>query len=263
MNVENLTQARSKSKQAVTISAKRLLTSVERNSGLEFISSLVRNLEKTFDGFSDIDDQYTLLTEDDKYAEHITVNGENLADYRNNVFAIFEEAKAKYLNFKAEQSTKPIRLLFSHQVARLTAVFEHINPIMQTSTPDIDMIKYDRDQMDIIHGEILTVLQKIQSYSGINIESEQKIVRDLTKTTDKFRREIHTVLNHKDSSTVPSEELSTGPNSPPSTVPAETAFQSPFLNTRTSRTDLKLKKLSLPIFSGKRKDWPDFKAIWT
>ena len=93
-DIESLKRERSKAKQAVTVSSRRLTNAVRREVDDETLTNLTAELDKAYDEFCEIDDAYKLLVEQEPdYDVHRVVNGEDLALYASNVCKAYEEAR--------------------------------------------------------------------------------------------------------------------------------------------------------------------------
>ena len=101
-DVEARKQERSKSKMAVTLAAQRLISATHRDSDFEVVKALIVELEKAYDDFCVISEEYELLVSDEKFTEHRVVNGDDLITYNANVKQTYEEARNVYGIIKAE-----------------------------------------------------------------------------------------------------------------------------------------------------------------
>jgi uncharacterized ubiquitin-like protein YukD len=79
--VEARKQECSKSKMAVTLAARRLMSATHRDVEFEVVQALVVELEKAYDDFCVISEEYELLVSDKKFTEHPVVNGDDLIMY--------------------------------------------------------------------------------------------------------------------------------------------------------------------------------------
>ena len=83
--LETTKQERSKSKMAVTRAARRLMGATYRNVDFEVLKGLSVELENVYDDFCVTSEEYELLVTDEKFAEHLVVNGDDLKTYNANV----------------------------------------------------------------------------------------------------------------------------------------------------------------------------------
>ena len=73
--VEEKKQERTKAKQQVTTASRRLTRAVDRGVDIDILTVLMVELEKAFDDFCIIDEEYKILVSDEEHAEHGIVNG--------------------------------------------------------------------------------------------------------------------------------------------------------------------------------------------
>ena len=56
---------------AVTVASRRLIGSCNRDADFDILKNLMFELEKVFDDFCCINEQYEVVVADEKYAEHV------------------------------------------------------------------------------------------------------------------------------------------------------------------------------------------------
>jgi hypothetical protein len=140
MNVEDKKQERSKAKMAVA--ARRLIGAYNRECEYDILKDSMFELEKVFDDFFVINEEYELIVSDEKYAEHRVVNGEDIKTYRDNVKRCYQEARSVFVSVKTtieqkarQQSAGPVKVALKNDICRIreliTVVDERVlNQIM-------------------------------------------------------------------------------------------------------------------------------------
>ena len=68
--VEDKKQERTKAKQQVTKASQRLTGAVDRNANIDVLTALMVELEKVYDDFCVIDEEYETLVSNEEHAEH-------------------------------------------------------------------------------------------------------------------------------------------------------------------------------------------------
>ena len=68
--VEDKKQERTKAKQQVTKASRRLTGVVDRNADIDVLTALMVKLEKVYDDFCVIDEEYETLVSNEEHAEH-------------------------------------------------------------------------------------------------------------------------------------------------------------------------------------------------
>ena len=94
--VEDKKQERSKGKQQVTKASRRLTGAVDRNSDIE--------LEKVYDDFCVVDEEYKTLVLNEEFAEHQIVNGLDITAYQANVNEVYTGARNAFMQAKATKT---------------------------------------------------------------------------------------------------------------------------------------------------------------
>lgn len=103
--VEDKKQERTKAKQQVTKASKRLTGAVERNADVDVLTAMMVELEKVYDDFCVIDEEYQTLVLDEEHAEHRIVNGLDITAYRTNVNEVYTGARKDFEQAKASKTS--------------------------------------------------------------------------------------------------------------------------------------------------------------
>ena len=103
--VEDKKQERTKAKQQVTKASKRLTGAVERNADVDVLTAMMVELEKVYDDFCVIDEEYQTLVLDEEHAEHRIVNGLDITAYRTNVNEVYAGARKDFEQAKASKTS--------------------------------------------------------------------------------------------------------------------------------------------------------------
>ncbi len=94
MSIVEKKQERSKAKTAVTLASRRLIGAVHRDVEYDdVLKDLMTELEKVYDDFWVVNEEFELIVLQDENSEHRTVNGEDVSEYRDNVKKCYEEAR--------------------------------------------------------------------------------------------------------------------------------------------------------------------------
>ena len=92
---------RSKAKHSVTIAARRLTDAAERKADIEILKSLMIDLEKVYEDFCMVNEEFQILVADEENAEYRVVNGEDIETYGMNVQQTYLGARDAYTMAKA------------------------------------------------------------------------------------------------------------------------------------------------------------------
>ena len=307
--VEEKKQERTKAKQQVTTASRRLTRAVDRGVDIDILTVLMVELEKAFDDFCIIDEEYEILVSDEEHAEHEIVNGLDLTTYRANVSEVYTGARNAFVQAKAAKTTS---------VAQLDLVPPSANPPTQdgNTTPSEQgpvqtAASSSLSQMSV-GGTVSSVSSQNDSVAASvsNVQAtdfhggagpfipSQPPFQQPTATHVYPGHTMNVFPYQPVSYAMPTQANNlltglgpishTGYSMPPSQhyfVPMPSFQQSiggqPYPGQQVNpsphhlsnsgvadqsegavATGVHLKKMTLPIFSGQRKDWPEFKTVW-
>jgi hypothetical protein len=91
--IQEKKQERSKAKSAVTLASRRLTNAANRDVEFEVLKGLMTDLERVYDDFFCVNEEFEELVLPEEHAEHRTVNGESITEYTRNVQRCYEEAR--------------------------------------------------------------------------------------------------------------------------------------------------------------------------
>ena len=115
MSVHEKKQERTKAKTAIKLGARRLISAVNREVDFESLTDLMLEIEKSYDEFFIINEEFESLVAKEENKEHsivnqhhleLLVNGEDLVTYRENVKKSFVEAQEVFLKRRNEDKSK-------------------------------------------------------------------------------------------------------------------------------------------------------------
>ena len=102
--VEDKKQERTKAKQQVNKASRRLTGAVERKAD-DVLTAMMVELEKVYDDFCVVDEEYETLVSNEEYEEHRIVNGLDITAYRANVNEVYTGAKNAFVQAKASKAS--------------------------------------------------------------------------------------------------------------------------------------------------------------
>ena len=102
MSVEDKKIERSKAKMGVTVASRRLIGAVNREREYDILKNLMIDLEKAYDDFCNVNEEFEIIVCEKKYAEHRLVNGEDIKTYKNSVYNTYQDARKLYVYAKRE-----------------------------------------------------------------------------------------------------------------------------------------------------------------
>ena len=185
MSVLEKKQERGKAKTAVTLASRRLIGAVHRDVEYDVLKNLMTELEKAYDDFCVVNEEFELVVLQDENSEHRTVNGEDVSEYRDNVKKCHEEAREVFLVQKAATqeiskslTVEPVRIDLRLQVRRIGELLEVIESNINTSSPNIHALQLDQQDLqstlDTLCGKTseLSLISSSKSSQDMFLKSE-------------------------------------------------------------------------------------------
>lgn len=108
--VEEKKQERTKAKVQVTKASRRLTGAIERKADVDVLTALMVELEKVYDDFCVIDEEYETLVSEEEHADHRVVNGLDIIAYRANVKEAYTVARNAFMQAKAPKTSNVVQL---------------------------------------------------------------------------------------------------------------------------------------------------------
>ena len=215
-DVEARKQERSKSKMAVTLAARRLISAIHRDADFEVIKALIVELEKAYDDFCVVSEEYELLVSDEKFSEHCVVNGDDLTTYNSNVKQICEEARNVYGIIKAENEKSkqnsamaPLRTTIKRDMNRLQDIISAVDTSLTQESPSLDSLQMDRrSDMEQLLDEIC---DKVSKLAALQPDTQlQDDVETIMGTAFNRIRRVNLYLKENQASKAPMTSINVG-----------------------------------------------------
>ncbi|CAB4032909.1 Hypothetical predicted protein [Paramuricea clavata] len=275
MNVEDKKQERSKAKMAVTVAARRLIGAYNRDCEYDILKDSMFELEKVFDDFCVINEEYELIVSDEKYAEHRVVNGEDIMTYRDNVKRCYEEARSVFVSVKTtieqkarQQSAGPVKVALKNDICRIHELITVVDESFKLENVNMGALQLDKNDLQSILNIIcdnMAKLGSIETQEQVNLiqEDVDAIIRAVYNCIRKINLFLHEQQAfvkslHIETATLPSETntpLRTStpypprrstPTSPLRTLRPSTPCLPPEINTNTPLRTLRPSTPCLP-----------------
>ena len=185
MSVLEKKEDRSKAKTAVTLASRRLIGAVNRDVKYDVLKNLMTELEKAYDYFWVVNEEFELIVLQDENSKHRTVNGESVSEYRDNVKKCHEEAKEVFLVRKAATqeiskslTVEPVKIGLRLQVRRIGELLEFIESNINTPSPNMHASLLDQQDLqstlDTLCGKTseLSLISSSQSSQDMLLQDE-------------------------------------------------------------------------------------------
>ena len=192
--IQEKKQERSKAKTSVTLAARRLIGAANRDVEYEILKSLMTELEKGYDDFCCVNEEFEHLVLEEENVELRIVNGEDIMQYRNNVQRSYEEARDVFVQLKAQneeinksKTSGPARLALKLDICRIGELLKASEKNFNNPNPNIQALKLDmqdlQSMVDVMCQKTseLCLIASSQSENDIQLQSEiDKVVGKFT-----------------------------------------------------------------------------------
>ncbi|CAB3984059.1 Hypothetical predicted protein [Paramuricea clavata] len=260
---------------AVTVAARRLIGAYNRDCEYDILKDSMFELEKVFDDFCVINEEYELIVSDEKYAEHRVVNGEVIMTYRDNVKRCYEEARSVFVSVKTtieqkarQQSAGPVKGALKNDICRIHELITVVDESFKLENVNMAALQLDKNDLQSILNIIcdnMVKLGSIETQEQVNLiqEDVDAIIRAVYNCIRKINLFLHEQQAfvkslHIETATLPSETntpLRTStpypprrstPTSPLRTLRPSTPCLPPEINTNTPLRTLRPSTPCLP-----------------
>ena len=291
--IDDIREERTRVKHRVTIAAKRLRAAIERNADQACITTFMTELERAYCDFEISNDDYheclcvLALDEDVNIDEYSIVNGMNMKEYEASVFETYKDVMEMYSEFcetikcrdqllKSDSVCSPdghsVNMSSPECVNQLnvnpcyTIHSSQDNPSVYNVPP---MVNVSQLPVNVNQGSIPSVHVVNSCVTGFNPTATVMT----TASSYPHNPAAHQVPNYLRSSPEPATAWQSHPMYQNGFNGTPYSGQSPWYNEahssrahlehdRFRSTETYIKKFSLPEFSGARRDWPEFQAVW-
>ena len=238
--IQEKKQERSKAKTAVTLASRRLTNAANRDVEFEILKGLMTDLEKVYDEFWCVSEEFEELVLHEEYAEHRTVNGEDLIEYRRNVQRSYDEARDVFVQQKARneeisksQAAGPARIALRFDLRRMGELLKAVDENFKNLNPNVEALKLDKQELQSMLDMMckktseLYLIESSQSEQDLQLQSEiDKAVGQVysqVRTINLYLQKHERSLSSLSKEQVSSEGTSSGSyedNSPSEDVPS-------------------------------------------
>ena len=203
MSVEDKKIERSKAKMAVTVASRRLIGAVNRESEYDILKNLMIDLEKAYDDFCNVNEEFEIIVCEEKYAEHRLVNGEDIKTYRDGVYNTYQDARKLYVYAKREneenirkRTAEPVKVALKSDICRIHELITVIDNNLELENINADVLLLDKAELQLILNVICENVNKLYSIESqdedLPIQKDiDEIVSDVYKRTRKINLYLH------------------------------------------------------------------------
>ena len=173
MSVEDKKIERSKAKMAVTVASRRLIGAVNRENEYEILKNLMLDLEKVYDDFCRVSEEFEIMVCEDKYAEHRVVNGEDIKTYKDGVYNCYQDARKLYVYAKREteesyrkRTADPIKVALKNDIRRIHELITVIDNNLELVNINADVLQLDKVELQSMLNVVCENVNKLYSFES-------------------------------------------------------------------------------------------------
>ena len=174
MNVEEKKQERSKAKMAVTVASRRLVGAVNRDTEYDILKSLMSELEKVFDDFCMVNEEFEIVASNEEYAEHRVVNRDDIKTYRESVNQSYQKTRNVFVQVKAnnqqilkDQAAGPIRTALKNDFCRIHELIAVIDKNFEFENLNPQALQLDKNDLQSVLNVICDNMTKLGSIGNL------------------------------------------------------------------------------------------------
>ena len=200
MSVEDKKIERSKAKMAVTVASRRLIGAVNRESEYDILKNLMIDLEKAYDDFCNVNEEFEIIVCEEKYAEYRLVNGEDIKTYRDGVYNTYQDARKLYVYAKREneenirkQTAEPVKVALKSDICRIHELITVIDNNLELENINADVLLLDKAELQSMLNVICENVNKL--YSIESRDQDLPIQNDIDEiVSDVYNRTIERLI---------------------------------------------------------------------
>ena len=203
MSVEDKKIERSKAKMAVTVASRRLIGAVNRESEYDILKNLMIDLQKEYDDFCNVNEEFEIIVCEEKYGEHRLVNGEDIKTYRDGVYNTYQDARKLYVYAKREneenirkRTAEPVKVALKSDICRIHELITVIDNNLELENINADVLLLDKAELQSMLNVICENVKKLYSIESqdedLPIQKDiDEIVSDVYNRTRKINLYLH------------------------------------------------------------------------
>ena len=229
MSVLEKKQERTKAKTAIKLAARRLISAANREAEFDSLKSLMTELEKSYDDFLVVNEEFESLVTMEGNNEHSTVNGEDVVTYRENVKKSYMEAQEVFLKRRNEDKSnsmavETVRTALKLEVMTLTDIMNAAEENLYTETPNISALQLDIKELQELSSSLHGKTSELSLINSSKHEQDMSLIEEIKDILGRSRSQVRAIklklheCQHPHERTVHTPAPSTSPT-PPSTSP--------------------------------------------
>ena len=198
MSVHEKKQERTKAKTAIKLGARRLISAVNREVDFESLTDLMLEMEKSYDEFLIINEEFESLVAKEENKEHSIVNGEDLVTYRENVKKSFVEAQEVFLKRRNEDKSKSmavetVRVALKLEIETLANVITVADENLKSDRPNMSALQLDMTELQELSRLLSSKTSEMSMIGSSENEQDASLTEEIGHILGRARSQIRAI----------------------------------------------------------------------
>ena len=155
---------------AVTVASRRLIGAVNRESEYDILKNLMIGLEKAYDDFCNVNEEFEIVVCEEKFAEHRLVNGKDIKTYKDGVYNSYQDARKLYVSAKKEhednyreRTAEPVKVAIKNDICRIHELMTVIDKNLESENINTNVLLLDKTELQSMMNLICENVNKLYS----------------------------------------------------------------------------------------------------
>ena len=189
---------RTKLKVQVTLSAKRLRGTLERNSDKSCIDAFVVDLERAISDFDLCHEEFAkAISSNEEFEDHGIVNGMDLQQYADDVRRVYDEANKQFKDYKCRQDSvgdTSVTRQVKCQIDRLYQSCTELDLLLIDSSSEIE-VSCGINDVERLTDKLLECFSNLDCVVGTQTRASlADLIEDCVTCSDKLKRKASVYL---------------------------------------------------------------------
>lgn len=198
MSVHEKKQERTKAKTAIKLGARRLISAVNREVDFESLTDLMLEMEKSYEEFLIINEEFESLVAKEENKEHSIVNGEDLVTYRENVKKSFVEAQEVFLKRRNEDKSKSmavetVRVALKLEIETLANVITVADENLKSDRPNMSALQLDMTELQELSRLLSSKTSEMSMIGSSENEQDASLTQEIGHILGRARSQIRAI----------------------------------------------------------------------
>jgi hypothetical protein len=170
MDVKGKKVERSKAKMAVTVTTRRLVGAANRECEYDILKDLMMDVEKAYDDFCNVNEEFETIVCKEEHAEHRIVNGEDIKTYRDGVYKSYQDARNLFVYVKEKndentrrQRLEPVRAALKNNITRIHQLMTFVDMNLDLESVNAHALQIDKNDLQALLNVICEDMTKLCS----------------------------------------------------------------------------------------------------